>query len=145
MEKRAVLILRSWPDPIIQERLEDIGFFRDESLQAWVNFCSADEVKELAEWMKRERLSFEVKSATGWGELKKYDCLSRNLLLKDGGGPSDCALCGTHGVACRQWIEGDDTDCVDYPGAARFYMCGECVQKQMQSHPRLYAVAPDRL
>ena len=145
MAKRTLVIIRSWPDPIIQERLEDIGFFRDETYRAWINFCDLEDIKELAAWLKRERISFEVREATGQGELKKHPCLSSSLLVKSGGGPDECALCGTRGVPCREWIEGDDTDSVQYPKAARFYMCGKCVQERMQKHPRLYAPAPDRL
>ncbi len=144
MTKRVVIILRSWPDPIIQERLEDAGFFRDEEKEhAWICFCSLQDVKELAGWLKRERVSFEVKEAIGQGEKKRYPCLSDSLLVK--GGPEECALCGTRGVPCREWIEGDDTDSIQYAKAARFYMCGKCVQERMQKHPRLYAPAPDRL
>ncbi len=145
MTKRVVIILRSWPDPIIQERLEDAGFFQDQTQQGWICFSNLEDVKTLAGWLKRERVSFEVREAAGQGELKKHPCLSNSLLVNSGGGPDECALCGTRGVPCREWIEGDDTDSIQYPKAARFYMCGKCVQERMQKHPRLYAPAPDRL
>ena len=81
----------------------------------------------------------------GQGELKKHPRLSTQLLLRDGGSPTTCALCGARMVPCRQWVEGDDTDSVDYPHAARFFLCGTCVQTHMQPHPRLYSPAEDQL
>ncbi len=112
-------MLRSFPDPVIQERLEDMGFFRDPDRRDWSRFCSQSEVESIAIWLKNHRLDHRVGKAQGRGMLKKYPRLSDLLLHKDGGNPTTCALCGARGVFCRKWIEGDDTDSID-SGAAWF-------------------------
>jgi hypothetical protein len=145
MLARKTVKLTSWPDPLVQERLEDMGFFFDHDLRAWIRFCDEDEVQPINDWLKRHHLSHEVLPAKGRGELKKHAKLSEQLVLKNGGSPTMCALCGASGVACRQWIEGDDTDSVEYPNAAKFYLCGNCVQSRMQPHPRLYSPADEQL
>jgi hypothetical protein len=147
--------LISWPDPLLQERLEDMGFFFDATVRtaslrggsagAWVRFCEESEVDPVGEWLKRHQLSFEAVAARGRGEVRKHPRLSEQLLLKNGGSATRCALCGASGVSCRQWIEGDDTDSTDYPNPARFFLCGQCVQVRMQPHPRLYSPADDQL
>ena len=138
-------MIRSWPDPVTLERLEDMGFFRDPSSGYWSRFCAPSEVENLVEWLKSHRLTHRVAKAQGRGILKKYPRLSDLLLHKDGGNAINCALCGAQNVHCRKWIEGDDTDSVDYPGCRSFYMCGKCVQERMSPHPRLYAPAEDAL
>ncbi len=145
MSDRLVIVLHSFPDPVIQERLEDMGFFRDPERRDWSRFCSQAEVESIANWLKNHRLDHSVGKAQGRGMLKKYPRLSDLLLHKDGGGPTTCALCGTSGVFCRKWMEGDDTDSIDYPAQHGFYMCGCCVQDRMAPHPRLYAPAEDTL
>ena len=142
---RKIIKVTSWPDPLVQERLEDLGFFFDADQRTWVRYCDEREVAALSDWLKRHHLHQQVTAARGCGELKKHPKLSDVLLLKNGGNPTACALCGTRGVPCRQWIEGDDTDSVDYPAPARFYLCGSCVQARMQPHPRLYVPASDQL
>ncbi len=145
MHLRKTVKLTSWPDPLVQERLEDMGFFFDQAFRSWIRFCDEREVQPLNEWLKRHHLSHEVLQAKGRGELKKHPRLSSELVLKNGGSATRCALCAAKGVSCRQWIEGDDTDSTDYPDAARFYLCGACVQARMQPHPRLYAPADEQL
>ena len=145
MHVRKTVKLTSWPDPLVQERLEDMGFFFDTGLRTWIRFCEENEVQPLNEWLKRHHLSHEVHHAKGRGELKKHPKLSEELVLKTGGSPTHCALCGTRNIACRQWIEGDDTDSTDYPNAARFFLCGPCVQARMQPHPRLYSPVDETL
>jgi len=144
MTARKVIKVTAWPDPLVQERLEDIGFFYDAPTRTWVKFCEEDETQSVREWLKRHHLAHEVGNASGRGELKKHPRLSDALILKDGGSPTRCALCGMSG-ACRQWVEGDDTDSTDYPNPAKFYLCGNCVQTRMQAHPRLYAPAAEQL
>ena len=145
MTARKSIKITSWPDPLVQERIEDMGFFFDASARAWVRFCDEQEIQSINEWLKRHHLAHEITPATGRGELKKYPKLSDRLVLKSGGSPTCCALCGARDVPCRLWVEGDDTDSVDYPNAARFYMCGQCVQARMQPHARLYSPADDQL
>ena len=146
MEERLIIVVKSRPDPVIQERLEDMGFFPDKTAGArWCRFCSLEEAAGLAEWLKRHRLGHKIAKATGRGEVKKYPRLSESLVLGDGGGPTRCALCGAQNTSCRKWVEGDDTDSTDYPAPAKFYLCGRCVQERMQPHPRLYAPAEDTL
>lgn len=145
LEPRKLIRLSSWPDPLIQERLEEMGFFWDKPLKSWLRFCSDDEISGISAWLKRHHMAFGLSVASGRGELKKHPKLSDELMLRNGGSHNTCALCGQHHVACRQWVEGDDTDSVDYPNAARFYMCGHCVQERMGPHPRLYAPADDQL
>ncbi len=145
MTARKTIKITAWPDPLVQERLEDMDFFFDQEFHTWIRFCDEEEVQTLNEWLKRHHLAHEVAPAKGRGELKKHPRLSEQLIVKDGGSPSTCALCGAKNVPCRLWIEGDDTDSIDYPEAARFYMCGSCVQTRMQPHPRLYAPAENAL
>ncbi len=145
MAARKIVKLLTWPDPLVQERLEDMGFFFDRDVRAWVRFCDENEVQSLNEWLKKHHLSHEVHPAKGRGECKKHPKLSEQCVLKNGGSPTTCALCGARGVACRQWVEGDDTDSTDYPRAAKFYLCGECVQGRMQPHPRLYSPVDEQL
>jgi len=145
MIARKTVKLTAWPDPLVQERLEDMGFFFDHDFHAWIRYCDEDEVQPLNDWLKRHHLSHEVLPAKGRGELKKHPKLSDQLVLKNRGSPTMCALCGTSGVACRQWVEGDDTDSTDYPNAAKFFLCGNCVQSRMQPHPRLYTPADEQL
>ena len=145
MTTRKTVKITSWPDPLVQERLEDMDFFYDPGYRTWIRFCDEGEVQPLNEWLKRHHLAHEVLTAKGRGELKKHPRLSDQLVLKGGGSPTHCALCGTAGVPCRQWVEGDDTDSIDYPSPARFYLCGRCVQTRMQPHPRLYAPANEQL
>ncbi len=145
LEPRKMIRLGSWPDPLLQERAEEMGFFWDIKLKSWLRFCDADELSSIVTWLKRNHLSHTIVVATGRGELKKHPRLSDELVLHDGGGPLTCALCGAREVSCRLWVEGDDTDSVDYPNAARFFMCGKCVQERMSPHPRLYAPAPEQL
>jgi hypothetical protein len=145
MHSRKTVKITAWPDPLVQERLEDRGFFFDTEARTWICFCDQGEVQALNDWLKRHHLSHEVFPAKGRGEIKKHPRLSDQLVIKSGGSPTVCALCGTHNTPCRQWIEGDDTDSIDYPNPARFYLCGNCVQNRMQPHPRLYAPAEEQL
>ncbi len=145
MQARKTIKILTWPDPLVQERLEDMGFFYDPAQRTWVRFADEREAGALGDWLKRHHLQVEIVPARGHGELKKYSKLSDELLMKDGGNPTACALCGTRGVPCRQWIQGDDTDAIEYPSPAKFYLCGSCVQTRMQPHPRLYVTAEDRL
>jgi hypothetical protein len=145
MNERKMVKITAWPDPLMQERLEDLGFFSDAGVHAWIRFCDENEVGGISEWLRRHQLGHEVVAARGCGETRKHPRLSDLLVLKDGGGPDRCALCGAEDVPCRQWIEGDDTDSVDYEGAARFYLCGKCVQTRMQPHPRLYVPTEEQL
>jgi len=145
MEPRKLVKVMSWPDPLVQERLEDMGFFYDAGYRTWVHFCDEREAGALGDWLKRHQLQQETLPARGRGELKKHPRLSDVLLLKTGGGPTACALCGARHVPCRQWIEGDDTDAIDYPAPARFYLCGQCVQTRMGPHPRLYSAVEEQL
>ena len=39
MTIRRSIRITAWPDPLVQERLEDIGFFFDTACQSWVKFC----------------------------------------------------------------------------------------------------------
>lgn len=145
MATRKIVKLSSWPDPLVQERLEDEGFFFDKPQNAWMRFCAEDEVTHFAAYLNRHHLTHQVLPAMGAGELKRHPRLSDALILKNGGGPAACALCGARNVPCRQWIEGDDCDSIEYAHAARFYLCGKCVQTRMQAHPRLYVAADDHL
>ena len=145
MIARKTVKLTTWPDPLVQERLEDMGFFFDSEFRSWIRFCDEDEVQPLNDWLKRHQLSHEVLPAKGRGEVKKHPKLSDQLILRNGGTPTNCALCGASGVSCRQWVEGDDTDSTDYLSAAKFYLCGNCVQTRMQPHPRLYSPADEQL
>jgi hypothetical protein len=139
MHVRKTVKLTSWPDPLVQERIEDMGFFFDRDHRTWIRFCEENEVQALNEWLKRHHLSHEIIQARGRGELKKHPKLSDQLVLKNGGSPTTCALCGSSNVACRKWVEGDDTDSTEYPNPAKFFLCGGCVQTHMQPHPRLYS------
>jgi len=145
MAPRKTIKVTGWPDPLVQERLEDMGFFFDAEFHAWIRFCDEHELPTIRDWLKRHHLSHEVTPAKGRGELKKHPKLSEQLVLKNGGGPNTCALCGAKNVPCRQWIEGDDTDAIDYQRPAKFFLCGSCVQTRMQPHPRLYAPVEDQL
>lgn len=145
MTARKTIKITTWPDPLVQERLEDMGFFFDAEFRAWIRFCEEQEVQHINEWLKRYHLSHEILPARGRGELRKHPRLSEMLILKNGGAPDTCALCAADHTPCRQWIEGDDTDSIDYPNAARFYLCGKCVQTRMQPHPRLYSPAEEQL
>lgn len=145
MTVRKTVKLTTWPDPLVQERLEDMGFFFDTHHHSWIRHCDSTEVQSLNDWLKRHHLSHEVFPAQGRGELKKHPRLSEQLVLRNGGGPTACALCGATNIACRQWVEGDDTDSTDYPNAAKFFLCGKCVQTRMQPHPRLYSPADEQL
>jgi hypothetical protein len=142
---RKTIRLVCWPDPLLQERIEEVGFFFDQIHRSWIRFCEEDEVASISEWLKRHRLSWQVLPANGRAEVKRHPRLSDELVLKNGGSATVCALCAATGVACRQWIEGDDTDSTDYPHAARFYLCGKCVQKRMSPHPRLYSNVEESL
>jgi hypothetical protein len=144
MTQRKTIRIITWPDPLMQERIEDVGFFYDQTLQAWIKFCEEQETAALTEWLKRHHLSHEIAAARGRGELKKHARLSDQLIFRNGGSPNLCALCGAK-APCRLWVEGDDTDSTDYPNAARFHLCGTCVQTRMQPHPRLYAPAEEQL
>ena len=144
MTLRKAIKVTAWPDPLVQERLEDIGFFYDSPSQAWLKFCEEGETQSVVDWLKRHHLSHEISVAKGRGEVKKHARLSDALMIKTGGSPTRCALCGAP-APCRQWVEGDDTDSTDYPNAARFYLCGTCVQDRMQPHPRLYSPAEEQL
>jgi len=145
MEPRKLIKLTAWPDPLVQERLEDIGFFFDQEFRTWIRFSDEKEVPSINDWLKRHHLAHEIAGAHGRGETKRLPKLSDELFLKDGGSPTRCALCGAQNSPCRQWIEGDDTDDIDYTGAKRFYMCGPCAQTRMPAHPRLYSPADDVL
>jgi hypothetical protein len=145
MSERKMVKITAWPDPLLCERMEDLGFFFDGKIHAWIRFCDEEEVTGISEWLRRHQLAHEVETAQGRGEVKRLPRLSDTLVLRDGGSPTRCALCGAQAVPCRQWIEGDDTDSVAYAGAARFFMCGKCVQERMQPHPRLYAPTEEQL
>ena len=145
MTPRKTIRILTWPDPVVQERLEDAGFFFDNEFRAWIRFCDEGEVQHITEHLKRHHLSMDVLPAKGQGELKKHPRLADQLLIKNGGTYDTCALCGASNTPCRQWIEGDDTDSTDYPNPARFFLCGRCVQTQLQPHPRLYAPAEEQL
>jgi hypothetical protein len=142
---RRIVKVRGFPDPLTLERIEDAGFFFDDRAKTWIRFCAADEVAQWMDYLERRRLGSEVSIATGMGQTRRMPCLSKQLLLTDGGGPTRCALCAADQQACREWIEGDDTDALDYPNAARFYLCGPCVQLHIAAHPRLYAPVEDAL
>jgi len=129
---------------VVLEKLQDLGFFSDPEL-GMIHYCWKMEIEHLAEWLLKRRLAYEIRPAAGVGELKKHSRLSDLLVRADGGSATTCALCGAREVPCRLWIEGDDTDNIEYPSAARFYMCGRCVRDRMQPHPRLYAAAEDTL
>lgn len=145
LSSRLVLQIRSWPDPVLQEHLEEAGFFFDPKRKAWIVYCEAHEADPWGEWLKRRHLQYLSFPAEGRGEVQRLPRLSAELLLPKGGNASHCALCGTRGVFCRQWIEGDDTDSTQYEGAKKFYMCGKCVQERMTPHPRLYAPVEGQL
>ncbi len=145
MTSRKTVKITAWPDPLVQERLEDMGFFFDAEFRTWIRFCEEGEIASVADWLKRHRLAHEVVPAKGRGELKKHPRLSAQLILKNGGSHDACSLCGASHTPCRQWIEGDDTDSTDYPNPARFFLCGNCVQTRMQPHPRLYVPASEQL
>jgi hypothetical protein len=145
MTTRKTVKITGWPDPLIQERLEDLDFFFDAEYRTWIRFCNENEVQHYNEILKRLHLAHEVLPAKGRGQLKKHPRLATELVLKDGGSATKCALCGMSEVACRQWIEGDDTDSIDYHAPARFFLCGTCVQTRLQPHPRLYAPADEQL
>lgn len=145
MAERKVIVITSWPDPLMQERLEDMNFFFDSASSAWIQFTDAADISPVRDWLTRHHLRFRLDPAKGVGQTVKHDKLSAHLLLKNGGGPTSCALCGTQNTPCRQWIEGDDTDSTDYPGAAMFFMCGRCVREKMSPHPRLYAPVEETL
>jgi hypothetical protein len=145
MTARKMIKITAWPDPLVQERLEDIGFFFDSAARTWIKFCAEAEVSGLNDWLKRQHLAHEIQPARGRGETRKHPRLSEELTLKEGGSPNACALCGKIDTPCRQWVEGDDTDSIDYPNPARFYLCGVCVQSRMQPHPRLYSPSDESL
>ena len=146
MLARKTVKLTSWPDPLIPGTHSKTWASSSTSLSApWIRFCDEEEVQSLNDWLKRHQLSHEVSPAKGRGEIKKHPRLSEQLVLKSGGSHDTCGLCGTTHTPCRQWIEGDDTDSIDYPTPARFYLCGTCVQTRMQPHPRLYSPADDQL
>jgi hypothetical protein len=146
MIERLVVKVKHWLDPIAQERLEEMGFFRAGARNSgWTCYCDPAEAQQMAHWLKKRNISFEVHAAEGIGELKRYTKLSDMLVDKSGGNPTHCALCGAADVFCRQWVQGDDADNIDYPSPVRFYMCGQCVRTRMQNHPRLYAPAADAL
>lgn len=142
---RRILKVATWPDPLLQERLEEVGFFFDTGHKTWIRYCDESELGDLQSWLQRRGLKCKICEAVGRGELKRLPRLSDHLVIKNGGSPTRCAVCGAQNVACRQWIEGDDTDSTEYPQAARFYMCGQCVQFQMQPHQRLYAPVEESL
>jgi hypothetical protein len=144
MADRYVIIVKTWPDPVLLEKLQDLGFFYDPDL-GLIHYCWKNQIELMAEWLLKRRLAHEIRPANGMGELKKHPRLSDFLILSDGGSPIACALCGVRDVPCRLWVEGDDTDSIEYPSPARFYLCGRCVQNRMQPHPRLYAPADDVL
>ncbi len=146
MVERLAIKVKHWLDPIAQERLEDMGFFREGPRNgSWTCYCDASEVQRVSHWLKERQVSFEIRPADGVGELTKYSRLSDLLVDKSGGGPTHCALCGAQNVFCRQWVQGDDADNTDYPSPIRFYMCGKCVRTRMQSHPLVDAPADDAL
>ena len=43
----------------VQERLEDMGFFYDETARTWVRYCDEREVASVGEWLKRHHLQQE--------------------------------------------------------------------------------------
>ena len=143
MAVRVQLRILMWPDPVMQEQLEATGFFMDPASGCWMRFANQDETRDLVEYLKRCRLAHEVKPARGKGRLTRYPRLTTKAT--DGGAPTRCGYCGKDNVFCRQWVEGDDTDSIDYPNPARLYLCGQCVQHVMQPHPRMYVPAEDKL
>ncbi|MEI7765845.1 MAG: hypothetical protein WCJ97_00250 [Phycisphaerae bacterium] len=145
MTERKIIRLQSWPDPILQEQLEEMGFFRDDPLGLWVRYCDANELEYLVAWLKKRHITGHVTTASGRGQLTRLPRLSANLMLRKGGSPNHCSLCGTKQVPCYMWVEGDDTDSIYYPGARHFYLCGVCVQKFLLPHPRLYTLAQEKL
>ena len=56
MSSRKTIKITSWPDPLMQERLEEIGFFFDGPLQAWIRFCEEEDLQQLTEWVRRLHL-----------------------------------------------------------------------------------------
>ncbi len=142
MIERMLMKLKTWPTPIEQEQLENMGFFHRDG---WRIFCSRDEVENIAEWLKSKHLSYSVDRCDRVGKYEDHPRLSDQLLRSDGGSPTACALCGKGGVACRQWIEGDDADRIDRALGRRFYLCGLCVQAHISAHHRLYSHADDVL
>ncbi len=141
MSERLMIKLKTWPTSIEQEQIEAMGFFNQ---RGWRMFCDDDELSTIAEWLKEKHLSFSVQHSDRAGKYEDYPRLSEQLLRTDGGSPTACALCGRDGVACRQWIEGDDSDRIE-PTAKRFYVCGRCVQEKIIPHGRLYTHADDVL
>lgn len=141
MPERLLIKLKTWPTSIEQEHLEELGFFNK---QRWQMFCDPDELPNLVEWLKARRLSFSVHQSDRMGKYEDYSRLSDQLLRTDGGSPTACALCGRDGVACYQWMEGDDTDQIEAT-ARRFYLCGKCVREKLIPHGRLYTRSDDVL
>ncbi len=74
-----------------------MGFFFDQPARSWIRFCEESEVQPLNDWLKRHHLSHEVHTAKGRGETKKHAKLSDELVLKNGGSPTRCALCAHQG------------------------------------------------
>ena len=141
MPERLLIKLKTWPNSIEQEHLEALGFFNQ---KGWRMFCDPDELATLVEWLKDRHLSFSVHQSNRAGKYEDYSRLSEQLLRTDGGSPTACALCGRDGIACYQWIEGDDADHIEAT-ARRFYLCGLCVREKILPHGRLYTRADDVL
>src|SRR4051794_10987141 len=81
---RKTIRLTSWPDPLLQERIEEVGFFFARTYQGWVRFAEEPEVESVSEWLKRHRLTWQILPAQGRSELKRHPRLSDELLLKNG-------------------------------------------------------------
>jgi len=105
-------------------------------VKTWIKFCAEAEVQSLNEWLKRHHLSHEIQPAKGRGEIKKHARLSDELLLKNGGAPDACALCGARGTPCRQWLEGDDTDFRRLPKPRAIFSLRPVAYKHACSHTR---------
>lgn len=141
MSERLMIKLKTWPTSIEQEQIEALGFFNQ---KGWRMFCDKDELPAIAEWLKERHLNFGVYPTDRVGKYEDYPRLSDQLLRADGGSPTACALCGRDSVACRQWLEGDDSDRIE-PSARRFYLCGNCVQTKVIPHGRLYTHSDEDL
>src|SRR4051794_13274661 len=101
MTARKTIKVTAWPDPLVQERLEDMGFFFDNDFRTWIRFCGEQEVQTTNKWLKRHPLPHKTPPAKGRGETRKHPKLSDQLKLKNGGSHNTCGLCGKTNTPCR--------------------------------------------
>lgn len=131
------------PDPILREVLENLGFTYLRSVRRWVRVCGRDETEALETLLQRRGVPFDKKSADSDGRLVRFPKLSDELVLPDGGDPTRCAVCGRYVPKAFLYIECDDADNHDYPGAAKFHVCPICVEEKIAPHERLYVRVSD--